>query len=85
MQLCKIIQSKSYLRPPRYKVWKRFAAAQSLFDRKLGLKDIILSSKFQIVAVIFIILSFINCILTMYVDSNVFDVIDDVIMVVIVI
>jgi hypothetical protein len=38
MQLCKIIQSKSYLRPPRYKIWKTFAIAQSFIERKLGLK-----------------------------------------------
>lgn len=85
MQLCKIIQSKNYLRPPRYKLWKRLTPFQNFVHNTLGLKDFIKSTKFQILVGIFVVLSFVNCILTMYVDSDVFDVIDDVIMMIIVI
>ena len=85
MQLCKIIQSKNYLRPPRYKLWKRLTPFQNFVNNTLGLKDFIKSTKFQILVAIFVVLSFVNCILTMYVDSDVFDIIDDVTMIIIVI
>lgn len=85
MQLCKIIQSKDYLRPPRYQVWKRLAPFQNFVDNTLGLKSFIKGTTFQLIIAIFVVLSFVNCILTMYVDNNVFDIIDDVIMIIIVI
>lgn len=85
MQLCKIIQSKRYLYPPRFKVWKRLNYFQDYLNNRLKIKEIILSSKFQLFSAIFVLLSFINCILTMYVESNVFDIIDDVIIILIVI
>lgn len=85
MQLCKIIQSKNYLRPPRYRIWKRLAPFQSFVHDTLGLKDFIKSTKFQLMVAIFVVISFVNCILTMYVENNLFDIIDDVIMIIIVI
>lgn len=82
MQICKIIQSKKYLKPPRYNLWRRLNTFQSFVDNKLKLRKIISSKYFTIFTALFIVLTFINCILTMYVRTVVFDVIDDVLMMV---
>lgn len=80
MQLCKIIQSKNYLRPPRFSTFRKFNHFQSFLHNKLKLKEFIDSNKFKVVVAIFIIFTFINSLLTMYVPTDVFDVIDDVLM-----
>lgn len=80
MQLCKIIQANSYLRPPRFQTPQNLSNFQNFVQNKLKMRQIIKSNKYQAITSIYILLTFVNCILTMYIGSRVFDIIDDILM-----
>lgn len=85
MQLCKIIQSKKYLRPPRFNLWKKLSSFQNLIDNRLKLKTLIKSKLFQTVTAALILFTCVNCILTIYLSNTVFTIIDDILMIIFVI
>lgn len=77
MQICKIIQSNSYLKPPRFFTWKKTVRFESYIHNKASSKEVLNSNTFQIIISIIIILTFINCLLNLYTDVRIFDVFDD--------
>lgn len=80
MQICKIISSNNNLMPPRFMTWRKLNRFHGYFQDKLKLKDFFNSRKFNIVLGFIIIITFINCILTIYTDIKAFGIIDDILL-----
>lgn len=67
--------------PPKHRYWKKLTHFEALLEKKFKLRTIVKSEKMALFDAAFSLFIFINCILNIYVNSRVFDVIDDVIMV----
>lgn len=80
MQICKVIDSKSYLRPPRF-AWRRMKTFKSYVQDNLKLREFLKSDKYLVVSSILIIITFFNSILEMYTDILAFSIIDDILLV----
>lgn len=67
--------------PPTFNDWGRWLQFRRYLNDKLKLKIIVLSKPFKIFISIFIIFTFINCILAIYTEIEAFDIIDDIFMI----
>lgn len=67
--------------PPLFHDWKPWIKFRAWVNRKLKIKAIVKSLPFAIVSSVFISLTFVNCCLALYTKYRVFDIIDDVFMV----
>ena len=78
MLLCQILQSKSTMLPPKFDDWNRWIKFTKNLNDIFKLKIILTSKKFKIFSSVFILFSFVNCLLSIYTKYEVFDVIDDI-------
>lgn len=79
MQICKIMNNHDSLYPPYFEDWERWIRLRSYINEKIGLKEIVLSSKFKIIVTLFVIASIINCIVFVFTKSSICHIIDNVI------
>ena len=66
--------------PPSFHDWQKWIDFREWVNKHLHLKEIILGTKFKIFIVIFIILTFMNCLLALFTEIEAFSIIDDVFM-----
>ena len=80
MQLCKILQSNSSMLPPTFEDWEKWMKFRNYVNNKFKLKAIINSTKFKVFIAIFVIITFINCLLALFTKIEAFKIVDDVLM-----
>ena len=80
MQLCKILQSNSSMLPPSFHDWKAWVQFRIWLNQRFHLEELVQSVRWKVAMVIFIILTFINCLLSLYTEIKAFDIIDDLFM-----
>lgn len=64
--------------PPKFDDWNRWIKFRKNLNDIFKLKIILTSKKFKIFSSVFILFSFVNCLLSIYTKYEVFDVIDDI-------
>jgi hypothetical protein len=79
MHLCKILQAKTALLPPKFHDWDRWIIFRRIINETFYIKRIVQSKAFKIANSLLILFCFINSILALYLKLIVFNVIDDVI------
>lgn len=78
MQLGRILQQNSNLRPPFLSDWPQWIAFRTYFNEKLKLKRIIESTLFKLVSALLILVAFLNASLCLFTTNSAYELIDQV-------